>query len=177
MGLCEQSTYAFFIIFLISSLPCFNISGWWFFAWSIIWSSISFSPQGDFTVHPHSGQVVVFIVPLLIGSPPFRTTPNQRASCSLRVCFTCESIEDCRFVSDDPAVMSWWNVGYISGAEVDFLAIVCSHTQPTWDPDSEMVHLTGICLGEGFDVFWPLPSGLISLLWYRHVTYSDVFYP
>jgi len=40
-------------------------------------------------------------------------------------------IEDCRLVSDDPAVMSWWNVGYISGTEFDFLAIVRSHTQPT----------------------------------------------
>jgi hypothetical protein len=53
------------------------------------------------------------------------------ASSSLRVCFTCESIEDCRFVSDDPAVMSWWNVENISWAEFDFLAIVRSHTHPT----------------------------------------------
>ena len=86
-------------------------------------------------------------------------------------------IEDCRFVSDDPTVMSCWNVGHISGAEFDFLAIVRSHTQSTWDQDSEMVHLTGFCFGEGFDVFWPLPSRLISMLWYCHVTYCDVFYP
>jgi hypothetical protein len=28
----------------------------------------------------------------------------------LRVGVTYESVEDCRLVSDDPAVMSWWNV-------------------------------------------------------------------
>ena len=37
------------------------------------------------------GQVVVFILPLLNRSPPFRTTTNQVASSSLRVCFTCET--------------------------------------------------------------------------------------
>ena len=56
---------------------------------------------------------------------------SYRAISSLRVCFTIELIEDCRFVSDDPAVMSWWNIGYIPWAEFDFLAIVGSHTQST----------------------------------------------
>ena len=92
-------------------------------------------------------------------------------------CFTCESIENCRFVSDDPAVMSWWNVGYISWAVFDFLAIVRFHPHPTWDPDSEMVHFTGICFSNGFDVFWPLPSRLIRLLQHCHVTYCDGVYP
>jgi hypothetical protein len=71
----------------------------------------------------------------------------------LRVCFTCESVEDCRFVSDNPAVMSWWNVGHVSWTEFDFLAIVRSHAHPTLDPDSEVVHLTGIRFDKGLDVF------------------------
>ena len=49
----------------------------------------------------------------------------------LRVGVTYESVEDCRLVSNDPTVMSWWNVGYISWTEFDFLAIVRSHTHPT----------------------------------------------
>jgi hypothetical protein len=49
--------------------------------------------------------------------------------------------------------MSWWYVDYISGTEFDFLAIVRSHTKPTRSEDSEMVHLTGICFGDGFHVF------------------------
>jgi hypothetical protein len=76
-----------------------------------------------------------------------------RASSSLLVCFTIELIEDCGFVPDDPAVVSRWNIGYIPWAEFDFLAIVSPHTQSTRDPDSEMVHLAGICFSEGFHVF------------------------
>lgn len=70
-------------------------------------------------------------------APQKRYPKNQKkmlapywASSLLWVCFT-EPIEDCRFVSDGPAVMSWWNVSYISRAELHFLTIVRSHTQST----------------------------------------------
>jgi len=62
---------------------------------------------------------------------PEKDTRPYWTSILLRVCFTRKPIENCRFASDGPAVMSRRNIDDVIWAQIHFLTIVRSHTQST----------------------------------------------
>ena len=98
---------------------------------------------------------------------------RQSDSASHSLFRTIEGIEYCWLFSDNPTIVSRWNVYYIARTELDLLTVISLGTHPTRDNDSKVMHLATICFCDRLHVLGPSPTWLVHLLHYDYIPNLD----